>query len=166
MTTNQVETIRRLNDAFRITFRNGQVVMTRGVQALGPANLNAIIAKVHAFNTFTSGNDPEGEHDFGAFEHGVRGSFGKSTTTPSIWSTAAKTPPILPRPCGFSPLCWRRNTDRRSRATPRRKAGFCTLGRGDQEFLPGAARGLQRRQPGWRAAPSGPFLAVRALIFP
>ena len=70
MTTNQAETIRRLNDAFRTTFRNGQVMMTRGVQALGPANLNAIIAKVQAFNTFTPGNDPEGEHDFGAFEHG------------------------------------------------------------------------------------------------
>lgn len=70
MTTNQAETIRRLNDAFRTTFRNGQVVMTQGVQALGPATLNAIIAKVQAFNTFTPDNDPEGEHDFGAFEHG------------------------------------------------------------------------------------------------
>ncbi len=70
MTTNQAETIRRLNDAFRTTFRNGQVVMTLGVQAIGPADLTAIIAKVQAFNEFTSGNDPEGEHDFGAFEHG------------------------------------------------------------------------------------------------
>ena len=70
MATSQTETIRKLNDAFRTTFQTGRVVMTQGVQALGPANLNAVIAQVQAFDAFTADNDPEGEHDFGAFEHG------------------------------------------------------------------------------------------------
>ena len=45
MVTSQTDTIRQLNDTFRTTFRDGRVVMTQGIQALGEANLNAIIAK-------------------------------------------------------------------------------------------------------------------------
>jgi hypothetical protein len=47
----------------------GKVYMTRGIAALSRADQSAIREKVERFNDFTPGNDPYGEHDFGAFEH-------------------------------------------------------------------------------------------------
>ncbi|MEM1285172.1 MAG: DUF3768 domain-containing protein [Pseudomonadota bacterium] len=32
-------------------------------------NLDTVLAKVRAFDSFTPANDPYGEHDFGAFYH-------------------------------------------------------------------------------------------------
>jgi hypothetical protein len=69
--------IRDLNDAFRTTLVGGRVVVTAGVDALGPERLVELLRTVRAFNAFDEGNDPYGEHDFGAFEHGGRKFFWK-----------------------------------------------------------------------------------------
>lgn len=70
MTTHQTETIRRLNDLLRTTFLTGRVLLTQGMMGLDQADRDAILAKVRAFDAFTPDNDPHGEHDFGAFDHG------------------------------------------------------------------------------------------------
>jgi hypothetical protein len=66
--------IRELNDAFRRSgtstdLPSGRKMMSTGVRALSPAQVVAIALKVITFNAFTEDNDPNGEHDFGSFEH-------------------------------------------------------------------------------------------------
>ena len=63
--------IRELNDIFRRTLviRHGHVLITCGVSALPVADQAAIMRKVQTFDAFTDGNDPHGEHDFGAIAH-------------------------------------------------------------------------------------------------
>lgn len=61
-------TIPGLNDLLRTTFLTGRVVMTEGILALPSAAREDIITKVRAFDAFTAGNDPYGEHDFGSIE--------------------------------------------------------------------------------------------------
>lgn len=63
------ETIRRLNDTFRNSFKGGHVMMTSGIQALPVEDQAAIFSLVRTFNNFTAENDPYQEHDFGAVEH-------------------------------------------------------------------------------------------------
>ena len=64
----RTERIRALNDAFRTTFEGGRVFLTAGVEAL-PSDVTAMaIRTVATFSDFHDGNDPYGEHDFGAFE--------------------------------------------------------------------------------------------------
>lgn len=65
----QSTAIRDLNDAFRQSFVGGAVMLTSGIIALGRVSQDAILAKVRAFDAFSSENDPYGEHDFGSFEH-------------------------------------------------------------------------------------------------
>jgi Protein of unknown function (DUF3768) len=67
--------IRALNDAFRTAadpietlYARGQLMMTRGVAALGAAFVDRALAAVRAFDRFTEHDDPHGEHDFGAFD--------------------------------------------------------------------------------------------------
>lgn len=61
--------IRELNDAFRTQGRgHGTVVITPGIEALGPGFLHRSMERVRTFDSFTEHNDPWGEHDFGAFE--------------------------------------------------------------------------------------------------
>lgn len=70
----KTEKIRRLNDSFRrsLVF-GGQVLLTQGVAALADQDKNALVRKVQTFDSFTTDNDPHGEHDFGAIEQsGVR----------------------------------------------------------------------------------------------
>ncbi|RMF04624.1 MAG: DUF3768 domain-containing protein, partial [Alphaproteobacteria bacterium] len=57
--------IAALNDRFRTRFIGGSVLITSGLQALGPEFVAEALAKVRAFNGFTRDNDPYGEHDFG-----------------------------------------------------------------------------------------------------
>ena len=65
--------IRELNDAFRRTFTGGRVVITRGIAALPTTDQAAILEKVRTHANFEPGNDPYGEHDFGAFDYrGIR----------------------------------------------------------------------------------------------
>jgi hypothetical protein len=59
--------IRELNDAFRTSLSGGQVYTTPGVRALHA--LPAIVERVRSYGAFDQGNDPHGEHDFGAFDH-------------------------------------------------------------------------------------------------
>jgi hypothetical protein len=47
----------------------GRIVLTAGVAACSPADQNNILRKVRDFDSFTEDNDPNGEHDFGAFDH-------------------------------------------------------------------------------------------------
>jgi len=58
--------IRMKNDIFRKTFIGGRVILTESVS--DSPHLEEIIKKTKAFNDFTEGNDPHGEHDFGAFD--------------------------------------------------------------------------------------------------
>jgi hypothetical protein len=63
-----VTTIRHLNDHLRRSLAGGVLVMTAGVIALGQARQLTILDAVAKFDTFNEGNDPYGEHDFGALE--------------------------------------------------------------------------------------------------
>ncbi len=74
--------IAELNDIFRhwgIVFlfagrhieaqRLGLITITNGISALQDHQVQAILAKVANYSDFPAGDDPYGEHDFGAFEH-------------------------------------------------------------------------------------------------
>lgn len=67
-TEQRVQLIRDLNDRFRSSFEGGRVMVTCGIQALGPAATAVILHDVSRFDDFTSANDPYGEHDFGALK--------------------------------------------------------------------------------------------------
>jgi len=60
--------IAELNDLLRTTFLTGKVVMTEGIRALPDTQREAVITGVRTFDTFTEGDNPYGERDFGAFE--------------------------------------------------------------------------------------------------
>ena len=69
------ERIRELNDAFRgkLDPTLGRLMVTAGVEGLPTDVRAAAIRKVAAFDDFSVGNDPHGEHDFGGFEiHGEK----------------------------------------------------------------------------------------------
>jgi hypothetical protein len=55
--------VRRLNDRLRRQQRDGRIVITAGVHALGPEFLEAALKAVAAFECFDTDNDPYGEHD-------------------------------------------------------------------------------------------------------
>jgi hypothetical protein len=57
--------IAALNDALRAKPGPGWL-MTRGVQERGALFISAAISAVTTFATFSEGDDPYGEHDFGA----------------------------------------------------------------------------------------------------
>ena len=60
--------IRELNDRFRTEgLAPGQWVLTRGVAEKGSAFVILAVQAVRQFDAFTQGDDPYGEHDFGAF---------------------------------------------------------------------------------------------------
>jgi hypothetical protein len=55
--------VRRLNDRLRCQQRDGRIMITAGVHALGPVFLEAALKAVAAFEDFNADNDPYGEHD-------------------------------------------------------------------------------------------------------
>jgi hypothetical protein len=57
---------RQLNDAFRMTFEGGKVMLSRGVAALPLDARNEVLWAVRLFCEFTPEDDPYEEHDFGA----------------------------------------------------------------------------------------------------
>ncbi len=61
-----VSRIRDLNDQLWRSLTGGMLVMTRGIIALGAKRQMAILSAVAAFDAFDPGNDPYGEHHFGA----------------------------------------------------------------------------------------------------
>jgi hypothetical protein len=67
-TKQRVQSIRELNDRFRASFDGGKVLVTCGIQTLGPEATAVILHEVARFDDFTPANDPHGEHDFGALE--------------------------------------------------------------------------------------------------
>lgn len=78
MSATSIATIAALNDQFRQGFINGtsirgDLVHTRGIEALGLEAVLDIWSKVRAFKSFTPDNDPYGEHDFGSIEHPLAG---------------------------------------------------------------------------------------------
>ena len=64
----KIKKIRELNDNLRQTFTGGRVLITRGVAELPTDKQLEIMERVKNFNQFTKDNDPNGEHDFGAFD--------------------------------------------------------------------------------------------------
>ena len=62
--------IRELNDTFRqeLPSPGGRLLITDGVNNAGVDFVTRALAAVMAFDDFNAGNDPHGEHDFGAFE--------------------------------------------------------------------------------------------------
>lgn len=76
--SSRTDKIRSLNDTFRSTLIfGGQCVMTSGVAALAPETVAQVLNTVRTFNSFTTENDPYGEHDFGSFEIGEQRFFWK-----------------------------------------------------------------------------------------
>ena len=67
-TAQRVKRIRELNDALRKTGAGGMIVLTRGIAGLPPSERNEIHNAIAAFDDFNEGDDPYGEHDFGAVE--------------------------------------------------------------------------------------------------
>lgn len=64
-----VQRIRELNDLFRTTGQGlGTVLITRGIEELGPDAVLCIMGKVRTYTAFTPENDPWGEHDFGRID--------------------------------------------------------------------------------------------------
>ena len=73
--------IRELNDRFRTGAGGaGQVLITAGIEGLGPDKARAVYEAVQRFDDFTADNDPYGEHDFGAFDLDGRKIFWKIDT--------------------------------------------------------------------------------------
>jgi hypothetical protein len=62
------EKIRALNDAFRKSFRGGNIFVTPGVTMR--QDLPEIVQRVRNYDGFGQGNDPHREHDFGALKIG------------------------------------------------------------------------------------------------
>jgi len=73
----RLETIRRLNDRLRSRLTGGQVVATRGVQALDQDEFAGLIDRLRNFQQFNESNDPYGEHDFGSLMSGTQKIFWK-----------------------------------------------------------------------------------------
>lgn len=75
--TDQKLKIRALNDQVRRSFLFGRVVMTSAVSALPDEQMQSLLLEVQTFEDFDTGNDPYGEHDFGAIEYGTERWFWK-----------------------------------------------------------------------------------------
>jgi Protein of unknown function (DUF3768) len=49
--------------------QGGRIMIMRGVEALGPVIVGQLIHCLQTYDHFDEGDDPYGEHDFGAFDH-------------------------------------------------------------------------------------------------
>ena len=61
-----VSRIRDLNDQLRRSLNGGVLVMTRGIINIGAKRQMEILSAIAAYDAFDPGDDPYGEHDFGA----------------------------------------------------------------------------------------------------
>lgn len=59
----KVGRIRHLNDLLRCKGIGGQVMMTAGLDALGPGVVSRVLRAIMAFEEFNGDNDPHGERD-------------------------------------------------------------------------------------------------------
>ena len=64
----KVAEVRRLNDLLRCQRVGGRVMITSGIEALGPVAVAGVLAAVASFNEFNGENDPYGEHDCATLE--------------------------------------------------------------------------------------------------
>lgn len=64
----KIKKIRELNDNLRQNFTGGRVLITQGVAELPIDKQLEVIEKVRNFSNFNQDNDPNGKHDFGAFD--------------------------------------------------------------------------------------------------
>lgn len=62
--------IQRLNDALRLTFTGGRVMLTAGINALPDHEKSEVLSAVRMFKAFTPENDPHREHDCALFDAG------------------------------------------------------------------------------------------------
>ena len=66
---NKTEVIRKLNDAFRTSFKGGKVMLTLGIRAKSDIEQTEILERVINFNDFNKNNDVYGEHDYLSFDY-------------------------------------------------------------------------------------------------
>lgn len=57
-----------LNDSFRTTFIGGTVCISAGLHLIGDDFVKAALLATREFSAFDADNDPDHEHDFGAFD--------------------------------------------------------------------------------------------------
>jgi len=67
--SSKAEAIARKNDLIRKNLRGAIILLTPGVQSLSEKDREALFQKIREFEDFNEGNDPYGEHDFGAVNH-------------------------------------------------------------------------------------------------
>ena len=61
--------IATLNDKFRRSFINGEVLLSAGIAAMSSEDKANIVSMVQNFNDFNDDNDVYGEHDFFSFDY-------------------------------------------------------------------------------------------------
>ena len=62
--------IRELNDRLRCQGLGDRIMITNGIQGLGPNEIRGILKAVAQFDNFTDENDPWGEHDCATLQVG------------------------------------------------------------------------------------------------
>jgi hypothetical protein len=98
LAADQRSRIRALNDRLRSRGVGGRILVTRSVIAVGPDFMKAAVQHMRDFDRFDSGDDPYGEHDFGAFSvNGERLFFKIDYYDPSM--TAGSEDPSDPAKC-------------------------------------------------------------------
>ena len=61
--------IATLNDKFRRSFINGEVLLSAGIAAMSSEDKVNIVSLVQNFDNFTPDNNPYSENDFGTFDY-------------------------------------------------------------------------------------------------
>ena len=61
--------IATLNDNFRRSFINGEVLLSAGIAAMSSEDKANIVSLVQNFDNFTPDNNPYSENDFGSFDY-------------------------------------------------------------------------------------------------
>ena len=61
--------IATLNDKFRRSFINGEVLLSAGIAAMSSEDKANIVSLVQNFDNFTPDNNPYSENDFGTFDY-------------------------------------------------------------------------------------------------
>ena len=97
--------VRALNDALRQGFSGGRLQLTQGLLALPNGALVEAMTTLATFEDFSPGDDPYGEHDFGAFHVAGRQLFSRSATTPRASKRPLPIPATRRCACACSPSC-------------------------------------------------------------